>query len=60
MQTLNGRRIHQSVSFQFLPTPWPCTDLLLGNPGQLGIPIKQHEQGGYLEPLPHLRRRLEQ
>ena len=49
MQTLNGRRIHQSVSFQLYLVP--CDFVLtfvLGNPCQLGLPIEQHQQGGHL------------
>jgi RNA recognition motif. (a.k.a. RRM, RBD, or RNP domain) len=57
MQTLNGRRIHQSVSHfgadLLSPICAPLTDL--GNPSQLGLPVEQHQQGGYKRTLPYFR-----
>ena len=55
MQTLNGRRVHQAVSYHDREEA-PDTDTLAGDPRQLGLPVKHLQQGGYLEPLPHLCR----
>lgn len=33
---------------------------IAGNPSELGLPVQYNQQGGYLEPLPHFRRRLVQ
>lgn len=40
-----------------LNAPGPATDKSVGDPCQLGLPVEHLQQGGHLEPLPHLRRR---
>lgn len=59
MQTLNGRRVHQSVRKpEPYAVPGGCVlTQLVGDPRQLGLPVQHVEQGRHVEPLPHLRRR---
>lgn len=60
MQTLNGRRIHQSVSNEVDYQLYEMRLIVLGNPCKLGLPVQQHPQRGYVESFPHLCRRFEQ
>lgn len=59
MQTLNGRRVHQSVrkSTSTLLLRGSLLTFCIGDPRQLGLPIQHVNQGGHFEPLPHLCRR---
>ena len=57
-----AKRIFPASSTTLSPPKKSTTVLITvaGNSRQLGLPVQQLQQGGYLEPFPHLRGRFEQ